>query len=110
MDWFVLYVIIAITSVARTARLLVWDEYPPMVWVRGKWDQRVTSGWNKLLHCAFCATPYLALGMGAWALLALPGSEWQDWWSSAFWWVLVNGLWGGSYVAAIMVAYDQPDA
>lgn len=107
MNTILLYAI-GILSVARTARLLVWDEYPPMVWARDTWDAHVTGGWNKLAHCAFCATPYLAVGMTVWALLALHDSQVGDWWSSAWWWTVINGTWGGSYLAAIVVAYDQP--
>lgn len=100
---------IAILSVARTARLVTHDPYPPMVWVRERWDRLVTGKWNELLHCPFCATPYMAVGMLAWMYLALPGSRFGDEWSSAWWWLVVNGVWGLSYVASIIVAYDQPD-
>jgi hypothetical protein len=104
-------VIVAVLSVARTARLIVFDKYPPVVWLRLKWDQRVPEGrpWHELLHCAFCATPYLAVGMLAWMWVALPGSDPYDQWSSAWWWLIVNGTWGLSYISAIIVAYDQPE-
>lgn len=92
--------VIGILSVARTARLIVWDEYPPSIWLRMKWDDAThESGWNKLLHCQFCLSPYLAAGMLLWFWLA--GDHWS-------WWV-VNGVWAGSYLAASFVAYDQPD-
>ena len=105
-----LAVVIGVLSVARTARLIGFDEYPPMVWLRDKWDARFgEEGWGKLIHCPFCASPYLALGMYLWAFFALPESDWSDPWSSAFWWVTVNGIWGFSYLAAILVAYDQPE-
>lgn len=103
-------VIVGILSVARTARLVVWDEYPPMVWLRMKWDERIgEEGWGKLIHCQFCATPYMALGMFLWAALALPGSDPRDLWSSAWWWFAVNGVWGLSYVSAIVVSFDTPE-
>ena len=97
-------VAIGVISVARTARLIVWDEYPPMVWLRMKWDERIgEEGWGKLIHCQFCATPYLAVGMALWFWLAFAhgGDVAQGIW----WWV--NGVWAGSYVAAIVVAYDD---
>jgi hypothetical protein len=98
--------IIGVLSVARTARLIVWDEYPPTIWLRMKWDDATgESGWNKLLHCQFCLTPWLAAGMLLWAWLA--GIE-DDSASSVIWWV-VNGWWAGSYLAASYVAYDQPE-
>lgn len=93
-------VLIGILSVARTARLIVWDDYPPTMWLRMKWDDSTgESAWNKLLHCQFCLTPYLAAGLFAWFWFS--GGHWT-------WWV-ANGVWAGSYVAASYVAYDQPD-
>ena len=91
--------LVGILSVARTARLLVWDEFPPVAWAREHFVAFAGDTWGKVALCAFCITPYLALGMGLWA-----------WWSdlNTVWWV-VNGTWGGSYVAAIIVAYDQPE-
>jgi hypothetical protein len=105
-----LIIAIGILSVARTARLIVFDEYPPMAWLRDKHDAKFGSeGWGKLIHCGFCAAPYLAVGMMIWALAVLPGSNPYDWYSQAWWWVVINGTWGGSYVASIIVAYDQPE-
>jgi hypothetical protein len=96
--------LVGVLSVARTARLLVWDEYPPTMWLRMKWDARTEgSTWNKLLHCQFCMTPYLTAGMMVWAWLA--GAPEHLHWT---WWV-VNGWWAASYLAASYVAYDQPD-
>ena len=92
--------VIGVLSVARTARLLVWDDYPPTIWFRMKWDDWTgDSAWNKLFHCQFCLTPYLAAGMALWAWLS--DLHWT-------WWV-INGVWGLSYVAASIVAYDQPE-
>lgn len=93
-------VVIGVLSVARTARLLVWDDYPPTMWLRMKWDDKThESAWNKLFHCQFCITPYLAAGLLAWF-----------WFSDAHWtWWVANGVWAASYVAATYVAYDQPD-
>lgn len=93
--------IIGVLSVARTARLVVWDEYPPMVWLRMKWDEKWgEDGWGKLIHCQFCATPYMAVGMALWF-----------WASDGHWtWWVINGVWGLSYVSAIIVAYDDGPA
>jgi hypothetical protein len=93
-------VIVGVLSVARTARLVVWDEYPPMVWLRMKWDEKWgEEGWGKLIHCQFCATPYMAIGMALWWWLA--DGHWT-------WWV-INGVWGLSYLSAILVSYDTPE-
>lgn len=99
-------VLVGILSVARTARLIGFDEYPPMEWLRDRWDERYgTEGWGKLIHCPFCSAPYLAAGMTLWAWLTFRyGNEFAE----AVWWTL-NGVWGLSYVASILVAYDQPE-
>lgn len=97
---------VGILSVARTARLIAWDEYPPMVWLRVKHDDRYgDEGWGKLIHCQFCATPYLAAGMALWFWLAFAyGAETAQ----GIWWA-VNGVWGFSYLSAIVVSYDTPE-
>lgn len=93
--------VIGTLSVARTARLLIFDKLPPMVWLRAKivsWYKE-DSSWSPLWECPFCMAPYLAVGMGVWYWLG--GDNWT-------WWV-INGWWAASYVAATYVAYDQPD-
>lgn len=91
-------VIIGILSVARTARLIGFDDYPPMMWLREKWDARTNDKWQPLLGCPFCSAPYLATGMALWWWLA--DGHWT-------WWI-INGVWGLSYLASILVAWDQP--
>jgi len=100
--WWVwaLAVFVATVSVARTARLLVFDDFPPVAWLRLKFFVAVgDSPWRKLGECAFCLAPYLSAVMIAWALLS----------DLAWWWWLPNIWWGMSYGAAILVAYDQPE-
>lgn len=96
----VMALIVGVLSVARTARLLVWDALPPVVWFRMKWDDRIgEEGWGKLVHCQFCVTPYMAAGMAGWWYLA--DGHWT-------WWV-INGVWGFSYLSALVVSYDTPE-
>lgn len=92
-------VIIGVLSVARTARLVGHDAYPPMAWLRSKWIERWgDEGWASLILCQFCMTPYMAAGMAFWF-----------WVSDGHWtWWVINGVWGLSYLSAILVAYDQP--
>lgn len=103
---FIFGVIVAILSAGRTARLIGFDEYPPMVYLRNKWDDRFgDEGWGKLIHCPFCSAPYLLAGITLWAWLAFShgGDVAQN-----IWWV-ANGVWGLSYLSSILVAYDQPE-
>lgn len=96
----VLAVIVGTVSVGRTARLITYDDFPPMLWIRSRIAARMgESRWFKLFECGFCLAPYLSLGMIAWALLS----------NLAWWWWLPNIWWGVmSYGAAILVSYDQP--
>lgn len=92
-------VVIGVLSVARTARLLTHDTFPPVAWVRERVYQALPEKWDDITECPFCQAPYLAAGMLAWA-----------WVSDLHWtWWVINGWWGLSYIAAIIVAYDQPE-
>jgi len=91
--------LVGVFSVARTARLLVWDEFPPAEWFRERAIARLGDRWGKLFTCQFCIAPYLVLGMGVWVWLSDLNTAW---------WV-INGWWAASYLAAIIVAYDQPE-
>jgi len=94
-----LAVLVGIVSVARTGRLITYDDFPPLIWVRARIAAKIgDSPWHKLFECGFCLAPYLTLGMIAWALLS----------DLAWWWWLPNIWWGMSYLAAILVSYDQP--
>ena len=94
-------VVIAVMSVARTARLLIHDHWPPLDWAKSHILARYAddSKWSILWECQFCMAPYLTAGMGLW--LAYGGDHWS-------WWV-INGWWAASYAAAIVVSYDQPE-
>lgn len=93
-------VIVGVLSVARTARFIGYDDFPPMQWLRDKWDEKVgDEGWGKVMHCPFCSAPYMAAVMLAWA-----------WVSELHWtWWVINATWGLSYISSIIVAYDQPE-
>lgn len=95
----ILATIVGVVSVARTARLLNFDDFPPVVWLRAQALARLPEKWSGIAECSFCLAPYLAAGMMAWAYLS--DLHWT-------WWV-INGWWAAAYVAAIIVAYDQPD-
>lgn len=94
-------VLVAVISTGRTARLLIHDSFPPVEWLRLKILTLIgpDNKWAMLLRCQFCLAPYLAAGMLAWAYASDLNS----------WWWLINGWWAASYVAAIVVSYDEPE-
>lgn len=92
--------VVATLSTARIVRLLAFDHYPPAEWVRAQWDAITdASGWNLLLHCAYCLAPWTGLGVLLWGYFT-------DW--NTVWW-LINGWLALSYTAAVFVAYDGDD-
>lgn len=93
-------VIVGVMATARLTRLVVFDTYPPMAWIRNQWRRLVgNSEWSKLVDCPYCAAPYLAAGV-------LAAGELSDY---GLWWWIVCGWLGASYVAAIVVRFDGDD-
>ncbi len=95
-----LAVLVGIGASARLARLLIHDTYPPIAWVRRKWDALTHDGeWAELVHCHYCATPYIvaAVMLAAWL---------SD--LHTAWWVVCAWL-TASYVAAWVVSNDGSD-
>lgn len=91
-------VLVGIVSSARLTRLLTQDSFPPVVWLRVKWDDKTDgNGWNVLFHCHWCMSFWTTLGVGAWGYLS---ELHESWW-------LVNGLLAASYVAAMIVERDE---
>lgn len=104
---YLLALVIGIVASARITRLMIFDHYPPVVWVRITWDKYTgSSPWNLLLHCGYCLAPWVTLAVGALAVWQLNigwstvASHW--WWSAATWLA-------ASYAASIVVAYDGDD-
>lgn len=101
----ILAAIVAVWASARLTRLVTFDSFPPIQWIRDQWDARTSeSGWNELLHCAYCFGTWAALpivvifaGMlfGWGVFLTLAG----------VWWVFCSWLAVG-YLAGIIVAQD----
>lgn len=96
----VLAILVGVLSVGRTARFLIFDDFPPMALLR-KASQKFLAHraprWLGITECPFCIAPYLVAGQIAWA-----------YYSNLHWtWWLANGWWAASYAAAILVAYDE---
>lgn len=99
-------VLVGTLAVARCTRLVTSDEWPPVLWVRMRWltwaanGRAWRQGWADLLTCPFCFAPYAAAGDLTLAWVS----------DLATWWWLLN-LWAAvAYVAAMVVARDEPPA
>lgn len=114
-DWMLVLGAVAtgILGVGRLTRVIVYDSFPPAVWLRMKWDEFTDgkgnpesplsrNGWNSLLHCWWCMSFWVALGCVGWWILGgfIP-------WVAYAWWV----FWGAlaiSYVSTMIVVRDEP--
>lgn len=92
--------IVGVLAAARVTRLIVFDSYPPVAWLRAWWHKVTKDGkWAMLVDCPYCASPYVA----AVILLAGELSHYHRWW-----WIVCGWL-AASYVASIVVSYDGDD-
>jgi hypothetical protein len=97
--WVVAF-IVGILSAGRITRLFVHDDFPPVVWLRIKWDDKThNSQWNKLLHCHWCLSFWVTAPIGLWAWLSRLDTSW---------WVF-NGIMAAAYVVPMIVERDQKD-
>lgn len=100
-DWVTLIVaaFVAVVADARLARLVVDDDWPPMLWFRRHWDRILKqSSWSPLIECPFCVTPYFVAFTLAWA--ALSDLHWS-WWLFHVWLAV-------AYLAAMLNVRDIP--
>lgn len=97
---YAIFALVAILSAARITRLITIDAFPPAAWMRALWDRITRDGdWSLLFHCPYC--------MSFWVTIGVVGSGiWSDYHPA--WWV-INGVFGGSYLAAIIVRFDGDD-
>jgi len=99
VDW-ILVGLMTLVSSARITRLVVFDTWPPVQWVRDTWDRfTATSGWNPLLHCPACFSVWAATGVVLWGYFT-------DWGTP--WWI-INGVLAAAYAAQYVVVYDGLD-
>lgn len=90
---------VGVLAVARLTRLVVDDDWPPMVWARRVWDRlTANSAWAVLVECPFCVAPYIAAFSIAWAVLS--DLHWT-------WW-LFHGWLAVAYLAAMVNVRDIP--
>lgn len=89
--------LVTIVSASRITRLLTFDAFPPIRWVREKYEDRTDgSGWQLIAYCPWCMSPWVTAGVVAWGYLT-------DW--DLYWW-LVNGVFAAAYLAAMLMVRD----
>lgn len=109
-EW-VAVAVVAVLSAARLTRLATWDKFPPAVWLRDKYaDLTDGSGWQLLAFCGYCASFWIFALVVLWADLAGVLDGRTAWGTDGdvarvIWW-FANGILGGSYAAAIVMAHD----
>lgn len=101
----VITVAIGIMAAARLTRLIVNDDFPPVLWFRARWNHWTREGtrlehWNKLPHCPWC--------FGPWATLLVFGIGFASGWHVA--WYLFFGWLAAAYVTSWIVFHDEDGA
>jgi len=115
----VLAFVIGVIAVARATRLVVDDDWPPMVRLRdwyagalvkvfkadGTNDKqaRKVDAWYQLVECPFCMSTWFGLANLGLAALSYNDDQQLDWW----WW-LPNLWFAGIYLAAMLNVRDIP--
>lgn len=104
--WWALAIVVLILGPARLSRIVTHDKFPPAAWLRQKWTDWVVAhnheSWGPLLFCFWCFTPWVVLVAIGWFALSFLAA-----WIAWTWWL----FWGWlalSYVASIVMAYDEP--
>lgn len=93
--------LVSIVSSARLTRLWTFDGFPPVVWLRDRFERWTDKtdrrrSWQTLAFCPYCAS--------FWFTLVVVLSGWGSGWHTAWW--LTNGVLGASYLAAILQVKD----
>lgn len=98
-------VLVAVVGIGRVVRLITYDDFPPSIWLRSKWNWLVKGGeWRKIVTCLWCASPYVTAICMGWFFLGL--FVWTP--LLVAWWI-AWGFAGISYLSSILVRRDEPD-
>ena len=91
---------VGVLGSARITRLVVADDFPPVVSLRIAWDRLTNDGpYSKLVHCPWCFAPWVVL-------INIIAALWSD--LHPAWWLL--NLWmAASYAASWVVFHDEDD-
>lgn len=103
LQWWqiLLAVVIAVIGAARLTRLVTHDSFPPIVWLRMKYEDHVPEDWGTLVHCPWCMGPWMMLIA---MLLFLP-TVLVPWF--AFVWWFFYGWMALSYLVSQYVHFDE---
>lgn len=87
----VLAFVVGTIACARMVRLIIDDDYPPVVWLRERYVEKVGERWGMIVECPWCAAPYVVVVDLVWA------------WTTGLHWT----WWFGNLLAAVswLVAY-----
>jgi hypothetical protein len=99
----VLGLFVAVIGSGRVTRVIVYDDFPPTIWLRMQWDKLTDdNSWNKLFHCFWCMSHWVMLLCIGWFWIGL-FVQWIGW----SWW-LFFGWFALSYLQAMLIARDEP--
>lgn len=99
LEWIAATIVIVLSS-ARITRLLTYDKFPPIWWLRTKYEDLTDgSGWQRIAYCPYC--------MSFWVTAAVLLSGYYTDWHRAWW--LTNAVFGLSYVSAMIMVHDGDD-
>jgi len=90
--------VVGVLAVTRMVRLIVDDDYPPVVWLREKFVWAVPEKWALLVECPWCVAPYVTIVDIVWAWTT--GLHWS-WWLGNTWAAV-------SWLAAYLCLRDIP--
>lgn len=93
--------VVGVLATARIVRLIVDDDFPPVLWVRRQIAKLLPPSWLDVLDCPWCAAPYVAIVNIAWAWAS--GLHWS-WWLGNVW---AATAWIASYLCLRDVPEDQ---
>ena len=98
--WILAFVVLSL-SAGRITRLITADSFPPVVWLRMKWDDKThqSEDWNKLLHCHWCLSFWVVVPLALWGYFS---HLHESWW-------VVNGIMAVSYVVPMIVERDEKE-
>lgn len=96
----ILAFVVLCLSAGRITRLITADSFPPVVWVRIKWDDWTDgSDWNKLFHCHWCMSFWVVTPLALWGWLS---NLHTSWW-------IINAILAASYVVPMIVERDEKE-